>query len=195
MGFSAKISTKNLVPIFENSQGQCPRKDFRIFPDLSGFIRILISCPNFFLKKDKFFIFIFCKKFIFFSFILGFSAKFRFKQSCPNFRKVPRSMSEKPHFPTTYCVSWFYASKLKHYTHCLVLGHFVSFCLIFVSSRHATLSKLAIALTRDISGISTTVQALRWPILMKISSNIHFCVAFVDSMFTKKFGSPSSGNF
>ena len=25
MGFSAKISTKNLVPIFENSQGQCPR--------------------------------------------------------------------------------------------------------------------------------------------------------------------------
>ena len=30
----------------------------------------------------------------------------------------------------------------------------------FVSSRHATLSKLAIALTRGISGISTTVQAL-----------------------------------
>ena len=25
MGFSAKIGTKNLVPIFENSQGQCPR--------------------------------------------------------------------------------------------------------------------------------------------------------------------------
>ena len=72
LGFSAKISTKNLVPIFENSQGQCPRKDFRIFPVLSGFIRILISCPNFFIKKDKFFIFIFCKKFIFFSFIFGF---------------------------------------------------------------------------------------------------------------------------
>ena len=30
---------------------------------------------------------------------------------------------------------------------------------------------------------------LRWPILIKISSNIHFCVEF---MFTKKFGSPSS---
>ena len=94
LGFSAKISTKNLVPIFKNSQGQCPRKDFRIFPVLSGFIRILISCPNFFLKKDKFFIFIFCKKFIFFSFILGFSAKFRFKKSGPNFRKFPRSMSQ-----------------------------------------------------------------------------------------------------
>ena len=101
MGFSAKINTKNLVPIFENSQGQCPRKDFRIFPVLSGFIRILISCPNFFIKKDKFFIFIFCKKFIFFSFILGFSAKFRFKKSCPNFRKFPRSMSQNPHFLST----------------------------------------------------------------------------------------------
>ena len=55
LGFSAKISTKNLVPIFENSQGQCPRKDFRIFPVLSGFILILISCPNFFLKKIKIF--------------------------------------------------------------------------------------------------------------------------------------------
>ena len=45
---------------------------FRFYPDFCGFIRILISCPNFFLKKNKFFIFIFCKKFIFFSFIFGF---------------------------------------------------------------------------------------------------------------------------
>ena len=33
----------------------------------------------------------------------------------------------------SYCVSWFYASKLKHYTHCLVPGHFVVssvFCLL-----------------------------------------------------------------
>ena len=37
LGFSAKSSTKEIVPIFENSQGQCPRKDSRIFPVLSGF--------------------------------------------------------------------------------------------------------------------------------------------------------------
>ena len=49
LGFSAKI-TKNLVPIFENSQGQCPRRFFgisaffRIYPEKSGFF---ISCPNF----------------------------------------------------------------------------------------------------------------------------------------------------
>lgn len=40
-----------------------------------------------------------------------------------------------------------------------------------------------------------TVQALRWPILIKIPSNIPFCVAFMDSMSTKKFGSPSLGSF
>ena len=75
LGFSAKISTKNLVPIFENSQGQCPRKDFRIFPVLSGFIRILISCPNFFLKKDNIFFLFFVKNLYFFLLFLGFSAK------------------------------------------------------------------------------------------------------------------------
>ena len=104
MGFSAKISTKNLVPIFENSQGQCPRKDFRIFPDLSGKIRILISCPNFFLKKINFLFLFFVKNLYFFLLFLGFSAKFRFKKSCPNFRKFPRSMSQNPHFPTTHDV-------------------------------------------------------------------------------------------
>ena len=121
LGFSAKISTKNLVPIFENSQGQCPRKDCRIFPVLSGFIRILISCPNFFLKKDKFFIFIFCKKFIFFSFILGFSAKFRFKKSGPNFRKFPRSMSQNPHFLSTIGYTrWF---EWTPFIHSFFRGH------------------------------------------------------------------------
>ena len=35
MGFSAKIGTKNLVPILENSQGQCPRNPiFLLLPGL-----------------------------------------------------------------------------------------------------------------------------------------------------------------
>ena len=38
---------------------------FRFYPDFN-------FLSQFFLKKDKFFIFIFCKKFIFFSFIFGF---------------------------------------------------------------------------------------------------------------------------
>ena len=93
LGFSAKISTKNLVPIFENSQGQCPRKDFRIFPVLSGFIRILISCPNFFLKKDNIF---FVKNLYFFLLFLGFSAKISTKNLVPIFEN---SQGQCPRIP------------------------------------------------------------------------------------------------
>ena len=44
----------------------------RIFAVLYGFIRILISCPNFFFEKKINFLFLFFLKFIFFSFIFGF---------------------------------------------------------------------------------------------------------------------------
>ena len=61
--------------------------DFRIFPDFSGFFRILISCPNFYLKKINFLIFIFCKIFIFYFHFLflffDFSAKFSKKKIVP----------------------------------------------------------------------------------------------------------------
>ena len=77
MGFSAKISTKNLVPIFENSQGQCPRKDFRIFPVLSGFLRIFpVFCGFFFFFVKNLFIFLL---------FLGFSAKISTKNLVPIF--------------------------------------------------------------------------------------------------------------
>ena len=66
------------------------------FPDFSGFIRILISCPNFFWKKDKFFIFIFCKKFIFFLLFLGFSAKISTKKIVPIFEN---SQGQCPRIP------------------------------------------------------------------------------------------------
>ena len=35
--------------------------DFRIFPVFCGFLRILISCPNFFLKKINFLFLLFLK--------------------------------------------------------------------------------------------------------------------------------------
>ena len=41
MGFSAKIGTKNLVPILENSQGQCPR--IPIFYLLSKLFRVVVD--------------------------------------------------------------------------------------------------------------------------------------------------------
>ena len=98
LGFSAKVSTKKIVPIFENSQGQRPRKDFRIFPVLSGFIRILISCPNFFLKKDNFLFLFFVKNLYFFLLFLGFSAKISTKKIVPIFENSQGQCPRTPIF-------------------------------------------------------------------------------------------------
>ena len=98
--FSAKFSTKKIVPILEISQGQCPRKDFRIFADYSGFFRILISCPNFFLKKINFLFLFFVKNlFIFYIFFLflGFSANFSTKK-LSQFWKFPKVNVPEPAF-------------------------------------------------------------------------------------------------
>ena len=81
------------------------------FPVFSGFLRIFADfnfLSQFFLEKYKFFIFIFCKKIIYFFYIFFFYfLVFLLKSAqkiCPIFGNFPRSMSENPHFPSTVCL-------------------------------------------------------------------------------------------
>ena len=109
LGFSAKISTKYLVPIFENSQGQCPRKDFRIFPVLSGFIRILISCPK---KKINFLFLFFVKNLYFFLLFWGFSAKIGTKNLVQIFENSQGQCPRNPIFLLLLCINGLFQNAL-----------------------------------------------------------------------------------
>ena len=81
---------------------------FWIFPDFSGFFRILISCSNFDLKKINFLILYFFQ-FLFFIFIFlyflflffDYSAKFRAKKIVPIFEIPKVNESETPF--SIYC--------------------------------------------------------------------------------------------
>ena len=87
---------------------------FLIFPDFSGFDRFFNFLSQFWSEKDKFFIFIFCKKFIYFLYFfllfLGFSAKFSTKKIVPI---LEISQGQCPRNPIFLLLKFIYLNRVR----------------------------------------------------------------------------------